>query len=56
MSSLIIVSIAYYTRLYEIMMAWLTREDVLMHLDDDSDSDFDGYLDVTDKMHWRGCE
>ena len=27
-----------------------------MHLDDDSDSDFDGYLDETDKMHWRGGE
>jgi len=36
-------------------MAWLTREDVLMRLDD-SDSDFDGYLDETDEMHWRGCE
>ena len=57
MSSLIIVLIAYYTRFYnEIMMAWLTREDVLMRLDEDSDSDFDGYLDETDEMHWRGCE
>jgi len=27
-----------------------------MHLDKDSDSDFDGYLDETDEMHWRGCE
>ena len=37
-------------------MAWLTRKDVLMRLDEDSDSDFDGYLDETDEMHWRGCE
>ena len=35
--------------LIEIMMAWLTREDVLMRLDG-SDGDFDGYLD---EMHWR---
>ena len=56
MSSLTIVLIAYYTRFYnEIMMAWLTREDVLMRLDEDSDSDFDGYLDETAEMHWRGC-
>ena len=26
-----------------------------MSLDEDSDSDFDGYLDETDEMYWRGC-